>query len=154
MDLKFTFGGASPDQHDHGDAPSGIPLPFAVSTAGLGSTSSVLELHATVSGDELVTEALSGDGVSYAQAAVPLADRTPSAVAAALRSGLSRAGAELDDPLRGSVTAVRLAGALAALGLDAAALLAELGCDPAAPAITEALQARTGLTVGTPILVD
>lgn len=149
MDLKFSFGGASPDHHDHGGAPSGIPLPFAGAATQLASTSSVLELHVTVAGQEVIAEALSGDGVSYGRAVTSAVDRDSVGVAAAARSALARVGAELGDPLIGSVSAVVLD-----LGTLAAPVLAELGVEaPGEARVTEALQARTGVAQGTPVRV-
>jgi len=147
MDLKFSFGGASPASDD---APSGIPLPFSTAPT---STSSVLELHlsrvADESGSDLIScEAVSGDGVSYARA-----ERSSAGIglSAAVRSALARVGPELPEALLGSVTAI-----VASLDGDEAEVFSELGLtvDPAAkpPAlVTEALQARTGVAAGTPI---
>ena len=146
MDLKFTFGGASPDQHDHGGAPSGIPLPFAGIASAPASASSVLEVHVTRLGETVIAEARSGDGVSYARAERAGADHSPAGLAAAARSAIARAGAELGEPLVQSVSAV-----VVDLGEDSDEVLRELGLDPADPAVTEALQARTGITAGTPI---
>ena len=168
MDLKFTFGASN-------------PLPLATEGAGSasapGSASSTLELRVSLdtagratdsaaggaaggagsaegggsAGGSVVCEALSGDGVSYARAEKALRDRSPAGVAAAVRSALARAGAELPEPLIESVTDVVLE-----LGEHEAAVLAELGLaadpdsDPLA-AIDTALQARTGIAAGTPI---
>ncbi|WP_010157479.1 hypothetical protein, partial [Leucobacter chromiiresistens] len=82
MDLKFSFGGASPDHHhDDGGAPSGIPLPFTTKTPG--STSSELEATVRREGAQLVGEVVTGDGVTYARAEVPLRDEQPDAAALA-----------------------------------------------------------------------
>lgn len=166
MDLKFSFGGASAGSHDHaghsdradhaaGGAPSGIPLPFA-GAAQLASTSNVLELRVRLAGDEIVAEALSGDGVTYGRAAKSLVDRGAAPVAAATRSVLARVGAELGDPLIASVNAVVLE-----LGDLAEPVLAELGVAVAGGGdpldenvlghIDAALQARTGVAEGTEI---
>ena len=160
MDLKFSFGNSSkPSQsshdtsHDHAEhsagAAGGIPLPFAGASSGTPlSSSSVLELRVSLGDGELVCEALSGDGVGYARAAIGAEDRP---LAAAVRSVLARAGAELPEPLRGSVTAVvldlggREAEALEGLGLTVSLASSQLST------VDEALQARTGLAAGTPI---
>ena len=107
MDLKFSFGGASPDHsHDgHGEAPSGIPLPFSVAPA---STSSVLEVHVRVTDAQVIAEALSGDGVTYGRAELDEADRDPLALARAVRSVTARVVAELDGPLAEAVTGLVL----------------------------------------------
>jgi len=165
MDLKFTFSGSSHDPgaddhdhegHGHGAGP-GIPLPFAGATNS-GSTSSTLELRVSFieTDGTIVCEAFSGDGVSYARAEKAVSDRDPIALATAARSVLARCGAELPEPLIGSVTEVTLA-----LGGAEAAALAELGLplvqslDPAAPisSVDDALQARTGIAAGTPIRI-
>ncbi len=158
MDLKFSFGGASAGSHDHADhsdhagqaaggAPSGIPLPFA-GASQLASTSSVLELHVRLAGEEIVAEALSGDGVTYGRAAKPLVDRGPAPVAAAARSVLARVGAELGDPLIASVTTVVLE-----LGdpVFAEQVLAALAPAAGVTTVDASLQARTGVAEGTPI---
>lgn len=156
MDLKFTFAGASSDQHDHGGAPAGIPLPFAGAPSGSGGSgpgSSVLELVVTRSADgsELVCEGLSGDGVVYASARRAVVGADTATLALALRSVLARGGAELPEPLLGSVSAVVLdlggceRETLESLGLSVSPsgqMLAQ---------VDEALQARTGITAGTPM---
>lgn len=149
MDLKFSFGGASPDHsHDgHGEAPSGIPLPFSVAPA---STSNVLEIHVRCAESEVVAEALSGDGVTYGRAEVEEAARDPKALARAMQSAVARVVAELDGPLADSVTAIvlQLSGAEAktveALGFDEAQ-------DPELAFTSEAFQRRTGVAAGTPV---
>lgn len=157
MELKFTFSGASADRHDqhaHEGAPSGIPLPFAgASGAAPLSTSSVLEflVSLTPTDDEIICEALSGDGVQYARAQKPLAGAS---LSSAVRSVLARAGAELPERLIESVTAVKLA-----LGGRETEVLTELGLtvSPATPVLAQvdaALQARTGIAAGTPILAE
>ncbi|MBK0422468.1 hypothetical protein JD292_10335 [Leucobacter sp. CSA2] len=146
MDLKFSFGGASPD-HDHGGAPSGIPLPFDVAPV---SSSSELELvvrrDAAADGERIVAEAISGDGVTYARAEVPAAGDDAPALARAARSGMSRAVAELEGPLAEAITAVVLD-----LGGSGSDVARELGMDPAVPVITEALQRRIGVGAGTKV---
>lgn len=157
MDLKFSFGGASPDRHDHGAAPSGIPLPFAGAASTPVSTSHVLELRATLSNPDshaptVIANALSGDGVSYARAEKLVTERTPAGIATATRSALARAAAELGDPLVQSVTAVVLqlgehrTTAFHELGLASAARPGAAECEGV---MTEVLQARTGVTAGT-----
>lgn len=149
MDLKFSFGGASPDHHDHGGAPSGVSLPLSVKPVSLGPASSVLEIVLRRADPQLVAEAVSGDGVTYARAEVELAaDPTPAVLAKATRSAISRAVAELDGPMSDSVTAIVLD-----LGSDSAGLLTELGIDPAAPVVDAALQRRAGIAMGTPVRI-
>lgn len=162
MDLKFTFSGATPDQHDHGGAPGGIPLPFAGAPSAPLSTSSVLEMVVTLlpSGDEIECDARSGDGVSYARAQRSVkaklaaeSETTDAALGLALKSVLARAGAELPEKLIESVTSVKLS-----LGGREAAVLTELGliANPAAAILAQVdapLQARTGITAGTPIVL-
>ncbi|WP_449281908.1 hypothetical protein [Leucobacter sp.] len=153
MDLKFTFGGASPDHghaaHDRGDAPSGIPLPF--STTPIASSSGVLEVRVRRAGEALVAEAVSGDGVVYCSAEVRAGEGDASALARATRSALSRSVAALEGPLAESVSAVVLD-----LGDDGPVALRELGIaidaaqDPSA-VVDEALQRRIGVAAGTPI---
>ena len=138
MDLKFTFGGASPD---HGDAPSGVPLPFSTSAPGPASTSGVLEIRVRRGEAAAVAEAVSGDGVTYGRAEVPVPDA--GALPRAVRSAMARAVAELEGPLAGSVTAVVLE-----LGPDAPAVLDELGVGDR---VGEALQRRIGLAAETPV---
>lgn len=153
MDLKFTFGASNP-----------LPLAEGAGSASAApSASSELELRVTLpsggTGDgtsTLICEGLSGDGVSYARTERRVEDpASPSQLAAGVRSALARAGAELPEPLLGSVTGVRLV-----LSGAEAAVLSELGVamgpDPRADgfaAIDEALQARTGIPAGTPIRV-
>lgn len=159
MSLKFTFGGAASERHDHDDhddhdghdhGGSGIPLPF-LGASSASSASGVLELRASIGGDEVVCEALSGDGVSYARASRLLTDDSTAGLAASVRSALARTGAELPEPLLGSVTGIVLD-----LGGAESAVLAEWGveaiegADPLA-AVDSTLQARIGITAGTPI---
>ena len=172
MDLKFTLGGASPDRghtdHDHGGAPSGIPLPFAGATS-LGqsfapvSTSSELDVIVRIdrSGDIpfVVGEVVTGDGVTYSRgevtcdpSAVDPALPDASALARAVRSAAARAVAGLEGPLASAITSVRLE--LGAEPRDHAAteaVLAELDVAADSPAVTEALQARIGVNAGVPI---
>ncbi|MBK0418969.1 hypothetical protein JD276_07965 [Leucobacter sp. CSA1] len=165
MDLKFSFGGSEPEHHDHGAAsgttpdgvpPGGIPLPFSTAPA---SSSGVLELAVRRSGGTLVAEAVSGDGVTYGRSEVRLGGEDPAALAAAVRSALSRVVAELGVPLAGSVTALTLD-----LAAAAHPVVAELGFpthgdpgsakprDPGATAVTDtAFQRRTGIAAGTPV---
>ena len=160
MSLKFTFGGSPADQHSHGDqhdhgaATPGIPLPFDVTPATSLSSSSVLELRVTRRDDLIVCEGVSGDGVTYGRAQKAVSDDLVSTTAAAVRSVLARAGAELPEPLISSVTAVIIDGVggdsedvavLRALDLEV-----DIVADPPTT-VSEALQARTGLSAGTPI---
>lgn len=149
MDLKFSFGGASPDQHDHGGAPSGIPLPFA--TKPLASTSSVLELRARLEDTEIVGEALSGDGVAYTTSRVALRSNDDASLAKAVRSAVSRAVAGLEAPMIDSISALVLD-----LSGKESVVLAELGITAdvtAKPVATvdAALQTRVGISSGTVI---
>lgn len=149
MSLKFSFGGSSPEPHDH-DAP-GITLPFAGAASRPTAGSSTLELTVTLGDGEVACTALSGDGVAYARAAKPVAAGAAPTLANAVRSVLARAGAELPEPLIESVTGVVLE-----LGGAESAVLEELGLavTPGATqlaTVDEALQARTGVAAGTPI---
>lgn len=157
MDLKFTFGGASPDQHDHGGAPSGVPLPF--SAAPPVSTSSVLEVRVSRSGDGLRAAAVTGDGVVYCEAEAPLRGEGSAELARAVRSAASRAVAALEGPLTEAVTAL-----VVDLGGGEAAVLDELGVSRAAEAdpsssgaaalrIGETLQRRIGIAAGTAVRI-
>jgi len=176
MDLKFSLGGASPDHghgaHDHGGAPSGIPLPFA-GAASLGqsfapvSTSSELDVVVRLdrSGEQpvVVGEVITGDGVTYSRADVacdPAAvdpafgDDSPvdaATLARAARSAIARAVAGLEGPLATAITAVDLS-ALATPPV-LALVLAELELAARSPAVTETLQARIGVNAGVPIRV-
>lgn len=153
MDLKFTFGEAPRDSHDHGGTSQGIPLPFAGAAPPAISTSSTLDLRVTIEGDSpavAVCEALSGDGVSYARAEKVVASpATAEELARAVRSVLARGGATLPEPLLTSITSVvldlggRETEALTALGIHAESGLT----------VDDALQARTGITAGTPIRI-
>ena len=151
MDLKFSFGGASPDHHHdgEGEAPSGIPLPFSVSPA---SSSSVLEIHVRRTEVGVAAEAVSGDGVTYGRAEVALAVRDPHALNRAVQSAVARVIAELAGPLADSVSSMTLD-----LGGTEPQLAAEFGWEAApdaALAVTsEAFQHRTGLASGTPVHV-
>lgn len=150
MDLKFSFGGASPDHHDHGDAPSGIPLPFTTQPAG--SASSVLEVRTRLGGtvDEttVIAEACSGDGVAYSTAEVIVSGEGSAALSRALRSAVSRAVAGLEGPLAESISAL-----VVDLGGAESDALAELGVHMSqpSPVITESLQRRMGIAADTPI---
>lgn len=148
MSLKFTFGGSNPDTHDHSDTPSGatsLPL-TSLQAPGSGPLEFMLALDsAQVSG-----EARSGSGVAYATASKPVTEQDAAVFAGAIRSVLSRLEAELVEPLRGTATAIEIAIA-PATGLNAAGLLSELGVDATTRAVGEALQARTGVSAGTPI---
>lgn len=168
MDLKFTFGASNP-----------LPLSAqgAGSAASPGPGSSVLELRATLvtqesvpaeesvvaeesvpagtaqlaEGSLLRCEGVSADGVAYASAEKQVSGDDAASLAAALRSALARCGAELPEPLIGSVSAIALD-----LGGSEAEVLGELGLmvSPGSPILAqvdEALQARTGITAGTPI---
>ena len=162
MDLKFSFGGASPD-HSHGEAPSGIPLPFSVAPV---STSSVLEVHVRVTDSQVIAEALSGDGVTYGRAELDQADRDPLALARAARSVTARVVAELDGPLAEAVTGLVLSlggGEIAVIeALDFPVTPATEGADaagsanaerPAVAVTSEPFQRRTGVVSGTPVHV-
>ncbi|MFT4232555.1 MAG: hypothetical protein QM606_07260 [Leucobacter sp.] len=174
MDLKFTFGGASPDHghaaDDRGDAPSGIPLPFAATPAL--STSSVLEVRVRRDGEGLRAEAVSGDGVVYCHAEVPVRDQDAAALARAVRSAVSRAVAELEGRLADSIAELRLQfgddgpAVIDALGFPSTSTPAEgtaggatspgtpSGDDAPAVAVTsDAFQRRTGIASGTPVRI-
>lgn len=162
MDLKFSFGGASPD-HGHGDAPSGIPLPFSVAPA---STSSVLEVHVRLTDTQVIAEALSGDGVTYGRSEVDETARDPRTLARASRSVIARVVAELDGPLAESVTGLvlRLDGdeipVIEALDFPSAPVTGSTavgdagtpeGSAPAVAVTSEGFQRRTGIVSGTPV---
>lgn len=143
MDLKFSFGASN-------------PLPLSAEGAGSASAvggSSVLELHVTLVPEESLIRCsgVSLDGVSYASATKQFSSENPAALAAAVRSVLARGGAELPEPLLGSVSGV----ALSLGGCEAEALRTlELAVSPGSPVLAqvdEALQARTGIAAGTPI---
>ncbi|WP_053352350.1 hypothetical protein [Leucobacter musarum] len=147
MDLKFSFGGASPDHHhgDDGGAPSGIPLPFT--TVAPGSSSTVLDASVRRDGALVIGEIITGDGVTYARAEVgTAADADGAMLGKAVRSALARAVATLEGPLAESVTAVIID--LGPMGADA---LASLGIDTEQPVVTDQLQSRIGIATGTPI---
>lgn len=174
MDLKFTFGGASPDQHDHGGAPSGIPLPFAGAASTPVSTSNELDVCvrfvSSPEGSTAIAEVITGDGVTYTRSEVELAQaRTVGgplpvgsselidaadvqALTRAVRSAISRAVAGLEGPLASAITSIELDVP------GAAAVVAALGAAPGpisepktAGTVTEALQARFGISAGTRI---
>jgi hypothetical protein len=141
MDLKFSFGASN-------------PLPLSAEGAGSASPgpgASVLELRVTLGDGELVCEGLSGDGVAYASARRAVSGDGPEALAAAVRSVLARGGAELPEPLIGSISNVAMSldgheiEVLYALGLTVAA------DSPILAQVDDALQARTGIAAGTPI---
>ena len=146
MSLQFSFGAANP-----------LPLVPDGAAGAPATTSSVLDLRVTIEGGApatVVCEGISGDGVSYARAEKAVQDPdSPAGLAAAARSALARAGAELPEPLIESVTGVVLS-----LGGIEREVLAELGlnidadADPVAR-VDDALQARTGIAAGTPIRV-
>lgn len=164
MDLKFSFGGASPD-HGHGDAPSGIPLPFSVAPV---STSSVLEVQVRLTDAEVIAEAVSGDGVTYGRAEIAAAGRDPLALARAVRSVTARVVAELDGPLSEAVTGLvltleghevavieALEFPLTPVATGSAASSADGASDrstrPAVAVTSEPFQRRTGIASGTPV---
>lgn len=157
MDLKFTFGGASPDHHDHGGAPSGVSLPLTAKPISLSPPSTVLEIVVRREATALIAEAISGDGVTYGRAEVPLAPTTdeaasapdPAALAKGVRSAAARVVAELEGPMADSVTGLALE-----LGDDTAEVLSALGLDTASPVVDAALQRRAGIAMGTPIRVS
>ena len=145
MDLKFTFGASNP-----------LPL----SAEGAGSASSLgngmCELRVTLDSAAglLRCEGVSGDGVAYSSAEKKLVADDTASLAAALRSVIARGGAELPEPMLGSVSAIALS-----LGGQEAAALGELGLmvSPGSAVLAqvdEALQARTGIAAGTPIRVE
>lgn len=162
MDLKFTFGDASP-----------LPLTDVnAGSPGPGQGSARLELHVSLAeahdGERsIVCVGRSGDGVEYARSEKPLAGTEPGALAAAIRSVLARAGAELPEPLLGSVTAIAIdltapgssvderttqhAALIDALGLSAGVEAGTVAGTGTAFAVNEPLQARTGVAAGTPI---
>ncbi|QIM16289.1 hypothetical protein G7067_07385 [Leucobacter insecticola] len=152
MDLKFSFGGATPD-HDHGShgeagqdpALTGVPLPFTVTPA---SKSSVLEVHVRCSDTQVIAEAVSGDSVTYARSEVDEAARDPAALARAVSSATARVVAGLEGPLAEAVSGVILS-----LGGSEQAVVVALGFgnDVASPLTSEAFQRRTGVTSGTPV---
>lgn len=144
MDLKFTFGASN-------------PLPLSAEGAGsasaLGAGTGMCELRVTLDSGKgaLLCEGVSGDGVSYSSAEKLVAADDTASLALALRSVLARGGAELPEPMLGSVSAISLkldgreAEALRELGLLTSATGAILA------QVDSALQARTGITAGTPI---
>lgn len=144
MDLKFTFGASN-------------PLPLSAEGAGSASApgpgSSVLELRATLvhDGPLVRCEGVSADGVVYASAEKQAAGEDPASLAIALRSALARCGAELPEPLIGSVSAIAVD-----FGGAETEALSELGLlvSPGSPILAQVdapLQARTGINAGTPI---
>ena len=143
MDLKFSFGASN-------------PLPLSAEGAGSaspGAASSVFELHVTLlDGSQLRCEGVSLDGVSYASAEKQVSsEEDPASLAATLRSVLARCGAELPEPLIDSVSGIALSlGGREAAALEALGLTVSLDA-PVLAQVDETLQARTGLTAGTPI---
>ena len=143
MELKFSFGASN-------------PLPLSAEGAGSASPgvgSSVLELHVTLlDGSQLRCEGVSLDGVSYASAEKQVSsEEDPASLAATLRSVLARCGAELPEPLIDSVSGIALSlGGREAAALEALGLTVSLDA-PVLAQVDETLQARTGLTAGTPI---
>lgn len=157
MDLKFSFGGASPDHHDHGGAPSGIPLPFAGS-AGPVSTSNELDVVVRIdtSGDDslVVAEVITGDGVTYSRSEIACdpsaadpASPDVQTLARISRSAIARAVAALEGPLATAITSIELQVPASAV------VVAGLGADstPTGAVVSEALQARMGVNIGVPI---
>ena len=147
MDLKFTFGASN-------------PLPLSTEGAGsassLGAGNGMCELRVTLNTDSgsLLCEGVSGDGVAYSSAEKKLAADDTASLAAALRSVLARGGAELPEPMLGSVSAIALA-----LGGREAEALGELGLmvspgNVVLAQVDEPLQARTGISAGTPIRIE
>ena len=154
MDLKFTFNGgpSDGDAHDHGHESAampaqGIPLPF---TTAPSSTSSVLEIQVRREADDIIAEAVSGDGVTYARAQVPEAG---TALAATVRSAISRAVAELEGPLSEAVTGITIT--VGAEGPDVIATLFPTAREEEDGAVAfgtdDAFQRRTGISAGTPV---
>ncbi|MHA3724969.1 hypothetical protein ACXR2T_13950 [Leucobacter sp. HY1910] len=144
MDLKFSFGGASPDHHDHGDAPSKFSFPLTPAS-GAGSASD-LEVVVTQAEAGVRGEVRTGAGVVYTSADVACAD--DAALPRAARSAAARAVAALEGPLAEQVSAVVLE-----LGSHSPAVLKALGVDAAAPAVTDELRSRIGVAAGVPIRI-
>lgn len=144
MDLKFSFGGASPDHHDHGDAPSSFKFPLTPAT-GAGSASD-LGVFATRDAQGVRAEVRTGAGVVYTSADVACAD--DAGVPRAVRSALSRAVAALEGPLAEQVASIVLE-----LPGHAPAIIEALELDPATPVVTDALQRRIGVAAGVPIRI-
>lgn len=143
MDLKFSFGGASPDHHDHGGAPSGLSLPLTPA-----SHASASDLVVVVSRDAegVRGEVRTGAGVVYTSADVACAN--DDALPRAARSAAARAVAALEGPLAEQVSAI-----VFELGEQAPTVLAALGLDATTPAVDESLQSRIGVAAGTPIRI-
>lgn len=148
MDLKFTFGASNPLPLASEGAGS-ASLPGGLGGPGAGMCE--LRVRLNTAERSLLCEGVSGDGVAYSSAEKKLAGEDIASLASALRSVIARGGAELPEPMLGSVSAISLqldgreAEALTELGLmvsPGGAILAQ---------IDEALQARTGITAGTPI---
>ncbi len=148
MDLKFSFGASNP-----------LPLSSegaGSASAGTGAGSGVLELRVTLRSEEALMrcEGVSADGVTYASAEKSVSGEDVFSLAATLRSVLARGGAELPEPLLGSVSvlAVSLGGREAEV-LDALGLSVSPGAAVLAQVDGE-LQSRTGIAAGTPIRVS
>ncbi|MBP1327452.1 hypothetical protein JOF28_002684 [Leucobacter exalbidus] len=143
MDLKFSFGGASPDHSDHGGAPSGRSLPLTPATS---TSASDLVVVATRDASGIRAEVRTGAGVVYTSADVACAD--DQALPRAARSGIARAVAGLEGPLAEQVAAIELD-----LGDAAVAVVEFFGAEASAPVVTAALQSRIGVAAGTPIKI-
>lgn len=142
MDLKFSFGGAAPDHHGHGDAPSGFSLPLTPAT-----NASDLLVVVTRDAEGVRGEVRTGAGVVYTSSDVACAD--DEALPRATRSAVARSVAALEGPLAEQVSAIVLE-----LGELAPAVIAALDLDADAPAVTEALKTRVGVAVGVPIRIS
>lgn len=141
MDLKFSIGGASPDHHDHGGAPSSFKFPLTPAT-----NASDLLVVVTREADGVRGEVRTGAGVVYTSSDVACAD--DAALPRATRSAVARAVAALEGPLAEQVTAIELE-----LGDHAPAVLEAWELDAAAPAVTDALKTRVGIAAGVPIRI-
>lgn len=156
MSLKFTFSSGGEGQHDHSSTdeqrPGAISL-TPTTTTGLPhatpSQSSVLELRVTSIDGNVRCEGVSGDGVTYSSASVTPGSKP---LAEVVRSAIARAGAALPEPLLGAVTAVvfDLSDRSAEVARDLGLTVSETGDQLAT--VSEALQMRTGVSAGTPIL--
>lgn len=142
MDLKFSFGGASPDHHDHGAAPSGFSLPLTPATNASDLLVVVTRDAAGVRG-----EVRTGAGVVYTSSDVACTDEDT--LPRATRSAVARSVAALEGPLAEQVSAIVLE-----LGDHAESVIEALGLDAVAPAVTEELKTRVGVAVGVPIRVS
>lgn len=142
MDLKFSFGGASPDHHDHGAAPSSFKFPLTPAT-----NASDLLVVVTREAEGVRGEVRTGAGVVYTSSDVACAD--DAALPRATRSAVARAVAALEGPLAEQVSAIVLE-----LGEDSSAVLEALDLDPSALQVTDALKTRVGVAVGVPIRIS